>query len=59
MTAPQHNLSNFDGVFLMKYIINLNFNNNFILIKPTIKDGNFIFIDLIFKDIKIVLEINY
>lgn len=48
-----HNLSNFDGIFLMKYFVGLKNNNNDITIKPTLKDGKFINIDIKFGRNKI------
>jgi hypothetical protein len=43
-----HNLSNFDGIFLMKYFINLKYLNQDVLVKPTLKDGKMINIDIKF-----------
>jgi len=48
-----HNLSNFDGIFLMKYFINLKYNNENVYIKPIIKDGKFINININFDRYKI------
>jgi DNA polymerase type B, organellar and viral len=48
-----HNLSNFDGIFLMKYLVNLTYDNVPILIKPTLKNSKMINIDLKFGKFKI------
>ena len=48
-----HNLSNFDGVFLLKHLINLKYNDEEVFIKPTIKDGKMINIDIKFGRYKI------
>ena len=48
-----HNLSNFDGIFLMKFLVKLTYNNQEVIIKPTLKDGKMINIDIRYGKYKI------
>jgi hypothetical protein len=48
-----HNLSHFDGIFLMKHLINLKYDQEDVLIKPTLKDGKIINLDIKFDNYKI------
>jgi hypothetical protein len=43
-----HNFSNFDGIFLLKFLINLKYNGIGVIVKPTFKDGKMINIDIRF-----------
>jgi hypothetical protein len=54
-----HNLSNFDGIFLLKKLVNMKYNNEPVNVKPTLKDSKMINIDIKFGKIKFHLEIAY
>jgi len=48
-----HNLSNFDGIFLLKYLVNLKYNDQNVFVEPTMKDGKMINLDIKFDKYKI------
>jgi hypothetical protein len=54
-----HNLSNFDGIFLLKYLLNLRYNGMQVFIEPVLKDGKFINLDLSFGKYKISFRDSY
>jgi DNA polymerase type B, organellar and viral len=54
-----HNFSNFFAIFLVKYLLKLKYNNDLVIINPTIKDGKFINLDIIFGKYKISFRDSY
>jgi hypothetical protein len=55
-----HNLSNFDGIFLLKYIVKFVYKNKIVVVKPIMKDRKMINIDIIFdQKFKISLRDSY
>ena len=55
-----HNLSNFDGIFLLKYIVKFVYKNKKVVVKPIMKNRKMINIDIIFdQKFKISLRDSY
>lgn len=53
-----HNFSNFDAIFIIKYLLSLKYNGELVIIKPIIKNGKFINLDILYGKYKISRLIN-